>query len=160
MVEYLHAGIGQMGIVERFEGLELVGTLLGGAVATQKLSVEIDAHLRYAGMSLFVLCCSYLDGGDEVLLAVCAQHADGQLGASEDDGLGKVLEHVGEGRGGVGHGVRSVQHHKAVEVVIMVGDDVRQFRPACRCHVAGIDGRLKLVGVDADVELFELWYVV
>ena len=76
--------------------------------------------------------------------------------AGEDDGLRQVLEHVGEGRGGVGHRVGAVQHDEAVVVGVAVGDAVGDVGPPRGRHVAGVDGRRELEGVDLRVELLEL----
>ena len=76
--------------------------------------------------------------------------------AGEDDGLRQVLEHVGEGRGGVGHRVGAVQHDEAVVVCVAVGDAVGDVGPPRGRHVAGVDGRRELEGVDLRVELLEL----
>ena len=91
VVAYLHAGIGQMGIVERLEGVELVGALLRGAVAAHQVSVEVDAHLGHHCGAVLMLGAGHLDARYQVLLAIGAQHADGQLAAREDDRLREVL---------------------------------------------------------------------
>jgi hypothetical protein len=41
---------------------------------------------------------------------------------SDDDRLAEVLEHEGEGRGGVGQGVGAVKHHEPVEQLVRVLD--------------------------------------
>ena len=147
VVDDVHAGIHKMGVVERLEGIELVGTLLGGAVATQQVSVEEDAHFRHPGVPLAVPGRGYLDGSDEVFLAVGAELADGELAACEDDGFGQVLHHVRKSRGGVGHRVGAVQHDEAVELVVAVGYHVAQPRPVLWRHVAAVDWRLELTGL-------------
>ena len=47
-------------------------------------------------------------------------HVDGLLGPGDHDGFGGVLNQVGQGRGGVGHGVRAVADHKAVVAVVVL----------------------------------------
>ena len=156
----VHAGIDEVGVVERLEGVELLGALLRGAVAAQQVASEADAHLGHEGSALGILRRGDLDGGDEVLLAVGAELSDGQLRAGEDDGLREVLEHVGEGRGSVGHRVGAVEHDEAVVVVVVVGDAVGDVGPAGGRHVARVDGRRELEGVDRGVELLELGHMV
>ena len=124
VVDDVDASIDEVGIVERLEGVELLSTLLGGTVATQQVTIEIDANLWHHGMAIGILGGCNLDRGDEVLLTVGAQLSDGQLGTCEDDWLGQILQHVGEGRGGIGHRVRTMQHHEAIVVVVMIGDAV------------------------------------
>ena len=160
VVGYVDARLGQVRIVERLEGVELLGALFRRAVAAQQPGVEVDAHLGHHGSPLLVLCRSYLDGRNQVLLAVRPQLADGQLRAGEDDGLRQVLQHVAQRRCRVGHRVRAVQHHEAVVAVVVVGYHVAQVSPPCRRHVARVDGRLKLVGIYLYVKLFQLRHVV
>ena len=61
------------------------------------MAAEVDAYLGYQGVTLGILGRRNLNRGDEVLLAVGTQLANGQLGAGEDDGLGQVLQHVAQG---------------------------------------------------------------
>ena len=129
-----------MGIVERLEGVELLSALLGGAIAPEQMAAEIDAYLWHLCVALHIFGGGHLYRGDEVLLAVGAQLSDGQLRASENDGLGEVLQHVGEGRGGVGHRVSAMKNHKAIVVVVVVGYYMAQVSPQLGRHVAGIDG--------------------
>ena len=154
------AGIDEVGVVERLEGVELLGALLGGAVAAQQVPAEVDAHLGHKGTAFGILGGCYLDARDEVLLAVGAELADGQLAAGEDDGLGEVLEHIGEGRGGVGHGVGAVKHDETVVLVVAVGNDVSNGCPSGWRHVAGVDGRIELEGVDVGGELVQFRHVL
>ena len=79
MIGDVDTRFGQMRIVERLEGIELLRALLGCTVATKQMAVEVDAHLGHHSMSLIVLCSRHLNRRDEVLLAVCAQLTDGQL---------------------------------------------------------------------------------
>lgn len=102
------AGFGERGVVERPEGVEVFGVDLGGAVAAHQFVFEEDADFGHYRGAVGVLGGGYLDGGDEVLFAVGAQGADGELRAGEDDGLGEVFKHEAEGRCGVGHGVGAV----------------------------------------------------
>ena len=47
MVGDVYACIYEVRIIERLEGIKLLGTLLGGSVASQQAGVEVDAHLRH-----------------------------------------------------------------------------------------------------------------
>ena len=152
-------GIDEVGVVERLEGIELLGALLRGAVAAQQMTSEVDADLGHEGMTLGILGSGDLDSGDEVFLAVGAQLTDGQLGAREDDGLREVLKHIGEGRGGIGHRVGAMEHHESVVVVVAVGDAVADVGPSGGRHVAGVDGWRELIGLDLGVELLEFGHM-
>ena len=120
--------MGQRGIVVGTESVEVVGIDLAGAVAAQQVVFEKDTHLGYDGLSV-LLGGSYLDGGDEVLLAIGAQHADRELRAGQDDGFAQVFEHEAQGRGGVRHGVGSMQHYEAVVVGVVVGNRFHDLHP-------------------------------
>ena len=159
MIGDVDTGIDEVGVVERLEGIELLGTLLGGAVAAQQMAAEVDAHLGHEGSAFSILGSGDLDGGDEVLLAVGAQLADGQLGTREDDGFREVLKHIGEGRSGIGHRVGAVEHHETVVVVVAVGDTMADVGPSGWRHVAGVDGRRELIGLDLGVELLEFGHM-
>ena len=160
VIENVDASLYQVWVVERLEGVELFSALLGGTVAAQQMTAEVDTYLRYHGVTVVVFCRSYLYAGDEVLLTVGSQLSDGQLRPREDNGLGEVLQHVGEGRGGIGHRVRTMQYHKAIVVVVVVADDVAQVCPQFRRHIAGVDGRRKLVVGNLRVELVQFGNVL
>ena len=53
-----------------------------------------------------------------------------------------------------------MQHHKSVVVRVAVGNDVAQVRPQPWRHVAGVDGRLKLVGVNLQIELPQFGHIL
>ena len=152
----VHAHLGQRRVVGRHEGVEALGTDFGGAVAAQQVVAEEDTHLGYQRFAGAVFGGGYFDGGDEVFLTVGAQHADGQLRAGEDDGLVEVLEHEAQGRCRVGHCVGTVQHDKAVEQVVVVGDDVHEFHPRTGFDFRRVDGGLELYGRDGESELSQL----
>ena len=143
---------GQFGEIERAEGIEAVGMNLRGTVATQQFVLEVYAHLGYHGRAVGAAGRSNLYGRDEVLLAVGAQHADGELRTGQDDGFGQVLQHEAEGGGGVGHRVGAVQDDEPVEIVVVVVNDTHQFGPVVQTHVGGVDGGRKGVGGDAAVK--------
>ena len=93
--------------------------------------LEEDAHLR----NLCLASGGYLEGTDDVLTAVGAQHAQGQLAAGEDDGFGKVFEHEAQRRSGVGHGVGAMEHDEAVVALVFALDDVGNVDPQGGRHV-------------------------
>ena len=122
-------GFHQMRIVERLKSVEFLGALLGRTISAKQMSAKVDADFWYLGMSVGIFGCCNLNAGDEILLAVGPQLSYRQLRARENDRFGKILQHIGEGRGGVGHRVRSVQHHKTVIIVVVIGNDVAEVSP-------------------------------
>ena len=90
-----------------------------------------------------MLSRSYLDGRDEVLLAVRTEFANRQLRAGQNHRLAQVLEHKAEGRSGIGHRVCAMQDNEAVEAVVVVGDNADEFPPMLQSHIARIDGRVE-----------------
>ena len=148
------AGIAEMRVVERVEGIEAVGILFCRTVATQQLATEVDTHLRHPRPSVLSVGRCQFDAGHEVLLAVGAQLSQRQLRSGEDDGLGEVLEHEGERRCRVGHRVGAVQNDEAVVAVVVAGNDLHQLGPRARTDVTGVDGRRELVHIDARAQIF------
>ena len=53
-----------------------------------------------------------------------------------------------------------MEYYETVVLLVMVGNDVAQVCPQCRRHVAGVDGRLKLVGVNLQIELPQLGHIL
>ena len=154
------AGRGQWGEVVGGKGVELFGTGLGDAVAAVEVLTEADGDLGHHGTAVGMGGGGVLDGVDEVLLAVGAQDADGQLAAGEYDGTVQAAEHEAEGGGGVGHRVGAVEYDVAVCQVAVVDDDTGQLCPEFGRHVGGVDGGLELVGQNLVVELVEFGHVV
>ena len=73
-----------MRIIERVEGVELVGILLGGTIPTKHLPTEINANLGDERPSFVVGERSQFDTGDQIFLAISSQLADGKLAARKD----------------------------------------------------------------------------
>ena len=65
--------------------------------------------------------------------------ADVARAVIEYDGLGAVLHKVGQGRGGVCHGVGSMQDNEAVVRIVIVVDHTGDFQPIYRAHVSAVD---------------------
>lgn len=129
VVADVDADLGEWGIIERAECVEVFGVDFGGAVAAHQFVLEEDADFGDDGGAVGMFSGGYLDGGDEVFLSVGAEHTDGELRTGQDDGLCQVFEHEAEGRGGIGHGVGAVQDDEAVEAVVVVIDDFYNLRP-------------------------------
>ena len=136
VVTDVDTSVGEVGIVERLEGAELVSTDLTRSIASHQVVLEEEGDLRYPRPPPLIPCCCDLDGCDEVLLAVRTEPPDRELRAREDDGLVQPLEDEAECRGGIGHRVGAVQDHEAVVAVIVLLDDRGQPYP-----VLGGDGR-------------------
>ena len=150
----IDADLGQRGVVLRAEGVEGLGAAFRGAVGAEKAVLEVERHLGDQ-RSAVAAGSGDLDGRDEVLAAVGAQHADGDLASGEDHGLGEVLEHEAHGRGGVGHRVGAVQDDKAVVTGVVVADDPGELDPVCRGDVRRVDDGREGPHVDIDVEALE-----
>ena len=129
VVADVDAGLRQGRAVGRGEGVEGLGAVFGGTVAPEELGVEEDAHFRYAGMALGVLGGGNLHGPYQVLLAVRAGYADGQLASGEHHRFGEPFQHETEGGGTVGHGIRSVKDHESVIVFVAFRDEFPQGGP-------------------------------
>ena len=148
------ADLGQRGVVVGAECVEVLGAALGGAVGAEQAVLEVERHLGHDGPPL-VPGSGDLDGRDEVLASVGAQHADRNLAAGEDDGLGEVLEQKAQRRSGVGHGVGAVQDDEAVVAGVVVADELREGDPVGGSDVRRIDDGRHGQHVDIDVEPLE-----
>lgn len=160
LVTDVDAHLGQRRIVERAEGIEILRIDFGGTVAAHQLVLEEDADFGHHGRAVGAAGGGYLDGGDEVLLAVGTQHADGQLRTGQDDGFRQILEHEAQGTGRVGHGVGAVQDDETVVVVVVAADDFHNLGPEFRLHVRRVDGWVELVGGDVAVEAFQFGHML
>ena len=133
--------------IRAHQGLEALGVLLVGAVAPDELVPEVDDHLPDQRAPLGIRRIPLgrnLDGGQQVFLAVRAEHPNGQLAAGEHDRFAEIGQHETEGTGRVGHGVGSVEHHKAIVAVAAQEEQAGQFAPPVRRHVAAVDGSQRL----------------
>ena len=151
--------VGQGRVVERLEGAEVRGADLRRAVAAPQMAPEGDGHLLHHGLAGLGTGRGDLQRRDEVLGAVLADLADGQLASREHHRFGQTRQHERERRGGVGHGIGAVQHDEAVEVLVTVGDHGRYPSPAGRVHVRGVDGRVHLHVIEIEAEAPDLRHV-
>lgn len=75
----MYAGGSEHGIIERTEGVEILGVYLGGAVAAHQVILEEDTYLRYDRPPVGMPGGGDFDACQQVLLAVRAQYADREL---------------------------------------------------------------------------------
>ena len=141
----------QRRIVVALEGIEVVGAHLCRAVAAPEIVLEEYGHL------LNHRACAVSGGGNlygrnQVLLAVGANLADGELRAGDYHRFGQIDEHERQGRGRVGHGVCAVEHDKSVIHVIVLFDGAGNLLPVGRIHVARVDWRIELYVVYLVIE--------
>ena len=68
------------------------------------------------------------------------------MGASDDNRLGAILDEVGEGRGGIGHGIRAVADHKPIVLMIVLPDGRSNFEPVLRPDIRAVQAE-KLQGI-------------
>ncbi len=151
---------GKRRIVVALECVEVVGTHLGGAVSAPQVVFKENRHFPNHRLARHVDGGGYLEGGNEVFLAVGPDLADGQLRAGDDDRLVEVAEHEGERRGCIGHRVGAVEHDKSVIFLIVMLDGARNLLPSPLVHVAGVNGGMELDVVDVIVEHLDLGDVV
>ena len=124
---------GRQRVVYAGKRIEAHGALLVGARSHNDRAAKHDGHV----MRVVV-------GGVEqrlvqVELGVGEGVRHGLLRAREHDGLGTALDEIGEGSRRVCHGVRAVEHHKAVVVVVGVHDCGGNALPVAGAHVGRVD---------------------
>ena len=122
------------------------------------MTIKIDTNFWYKSVTFFVFRRSNLYTSDEVLFAVGAELSDGQLRTGENDRLRQILQHIGEGRGCVGHRIGSVQYDETVVLVIVICNDMRKVGPQLWRHIAGINRRIELMRINLHIELFQFRY--
>jgi hypothetical protein len=49
-----------------------------------------------------------------------------------------------------------MQNYKAIEIVVIIVDDLYKFCPVSRLHIRGVERRIELIGGNAIVESFQL----
>ena len=82
---------------------------------------------------------------DPVTTTVLPAAAAGEAGYNVHCwGPAEVLQHEGEGGGGVGEGVGAVQHHEALVVAVHLADVPRHPGPVVHLHVGGVQQILPL----------------
>ena len=67
------------------------------------------------------------------------------LGSGHDNSFPQILAHEGESRGGVAHGVRPMQDHKAVKHLVPSLDVLGNLGPVVHGHVAGVQQGVVLI---------------
>ena len=77
----------QCGIIVRTESIKVFSVDFGCPVSSQQMVLEEDADFRNDSCSVRMFGCSYLNGGDQVLLTVSPEHTDGELASCQDDRL-------------------------------------------------------------------------
>ena len=130
--------LGQRRVVVRPEGAQGFGAALGGAVGAEEPVLEVERHFGDLGTAVEV-GPGDLDGRDEVLAPVGAQHADRDLAAGENHRFAEVFEHETQCRRRIGHGVGAVKHHEAVVTGVVVADEFGQGDPVGRLDVRRVD---------------------
>ena len=148
------ADLGQRRVIVGAEGAQRFGAAFGGAVGPEQAVLEVERHFGDDGTAVDAGSGDF-DGRDEVLAAVGAQDADGDLAAGEDHGLGEVFQQETQRRGRIGHRVGAVQDDESVVSGVVVADELGQSEPVCGFDVRGVDHRVDRVDVDIDVEAFQ-----
>ena len=72
-------------------------------------------------------------------------------------GPAEVLQHEGEGGGGVGQGVGAVQHHEALVVAVHLADVPRHPGPVVHLHVGGVE---QILPLQLEIELHDSAWMV
>ena len=119
---------------------------------------KIDAGKCIIALSSFLFsagtrnCFSIEDNGDAAGTVVAGKtkavtqvdsgirifHIDRLLSACNDNGLGGILNQIGECGGRVGHGIRSVTDDKAVVFFVVRLDGLRHGEPVFWLHIGAV----------------------
>ena len=151
---------GQLGIVVTAEGIEVVGTHLGAAIASPQIVLEQDGHFLHHGLAMRIHGRRHLQGRDQVFLTIGPNLADGQLRPGDNHGLVKILEHKAQCRCRESHRIGAVKHHKTVESVIVLLDSQRYLGPMGGIHVRAVNGRVELKMLDVVGQFLDFGHIV
>ena len=127
------ADIGDGRVVHTNERVKAHGALLAGARAGNGHATKYDRDV------VRMLIERIEQALIQVELGVGKGIAHGLLRAGEHDGLGAVLDKVGERRGGIAHGVRAMQDHEAIVVGVALDDDIADTHPVAGTHIGAVD---------------------
>ena len=136
----VHSSGGQWWIVGRLEGMIFAGVDLCDTVSPKELAVEEKTNFRYGGS----IPTGQDQSSNKVVDGICAELSHGDLGARDNDCFSQALQHEGQGRGCVGHGVCSMEDHKAIKSLVVSVDIPGNFGPVRHLHVAGVQQRIEL----------------
>ena len=123
MVVYRQPDFGQGGEIVAFEGVQVVGAHLGGAVATPQIVLKQYGHLLHHRLAVDGVDGSgNLQCGYQVFFPVGSHLTYRKLRACDYHRLVQVLEHKRQCRCRVGHRIGAVEHYEAVEVVVTLAN--------------------------------------
>ena len=136
----VHSNGGQWWIVGRLKGMKFAGVDLCDTVSPKELAVEEKSNFRYDGS----IPTGQDQSSNKVVDGICAELSHGDLRARDNDCFSQALQHEGQGRGCVGHGVCSMEDHKAIKSLVVSVDIPGNFGPVRHLHVAGVQQRIEL----------------
>ena len=124
---------GNVGEVYAGEGIIAFGAFLFSAGSGDNFSVkdDIDAMGFWAGGKTETV--------QQVGFGIGDFHVNRFLGAGDDDWLGGVLDQVGQGGCGVGHGIGAVADDEAVETAVLFMDYLGNGEPVAGLHIGAVD---------------------
>ena len=110
----IDTGCGERRIIWRIECVESGGVDLGASVASVKVGVEADSHLRHYCVAFIVSGGGNFHCGYQILFSIGARLAYRKLAPGENYRLAEIVEHETQCRCTVRHGVGAVKNHKSV----------------------------------------------
>ena len=114
---------GDRGEIHARKGVVAARPRLFGAGTQNDVAVEHDANAERPVVR------AEAEGIKEVAAGIRIAKISGLLRPRQDDGLSAPLDEVGKRRRGIGHRIRAVRHHKAVEGAVVLLDDGSDLQP-------------------------------
>ena len=106
-------------------------------------------------MSRLVVSTGNLDCRDQVFASIGAKHADRNLATGKDNGLGEILEHEAQGRGGVGHRIGAMQDDEAIVAVVIFADQLGQRHPMVGLDIRRVDDGIHGLHLQVHLQAFQ-----
>ena len=124
---------GHIGEVDAGKCMIAFGALLFPPGAGNDFSVKHDIHIMGPGVGGKAQAVGQIGPGVRVL------HINGSLGAGNHNGLPGMLDQVGQGGCGIGHGVRAVGDYETVIPVVMGFNGRCDGQPVGRLDVGAVN---------------------
>ena len=119
--------------VGRIEGTYPTAALLGRSISSEDLVVEVDTDFGDLEGT------SHENGTKKIINCITSEFTHGDLGPSHNHCLIQMFKHEAQGRGCVGHCVRSMANDEPFVVIVVISHGPRHLLLIFEGYTAGVD---------------------